>query len=205
MLTKNTGELFTTVARHIAADAVVQGEYWKNGRGCFIGCLAHSSCAETLTIKYGIPVPLVRVLERIFESLNAIEAQQFFADIPAAIAIDGKDLRPVVWQFLAETLRALPVETEGTRAVIVGLALLGQGGEWPEAAASATWDAASAARAASATAEAAWATARAARAARAASAASAAESRRQRDSVLRLIAAAPRQHTHPTPEPPNAD
>lgn len=199
MLTKNTGKLFTTVAQHIAADAVVQGQYWKNGRGCFIACLAHSSCAETVTIKYGIPVPLVRVLERIFESLNAIEARQFFADIPAAIAIDGKDLQLIVWQFLEETLLALPVQTTDTRTVIAGLALLAQGGEWPEAAARAA--AMAAARAAArAAAEAASAAARAA-----AEAAVAGEIRRQRDSVLRLMAAAPLSVGTPTPEPPTDD
>lgn len=187
MLTKNTGKLFTTVAQHIAADAVVQGQYWKNGRGCFIACLAHSSCAETVTIKYGIPVPLVRVLERIFESLNAIEARQFFADIPAAIAIDGKDLQLIVWQFLEETLLSLPVQTTDTRTVIAGLALLAQGGEWPEAAARAAAEAASAAARA------------------AAEAAVAGEIRRQRDSVLRLMAAAPLSVGTPTPEPPTDD
>jgi len=53
MLTINTEILRAEVASHIANDAVVQGQYWNEGKGCFIGCLAHSSDAEKLGERFG--------------------------------------------------------------------------------------------------------------------------------------------------------
>lgn len=152
MLTKNTQELSAKTAEHLAADAVVQGQYWEGGRGCFIGCLTHSAKASAVTDQYGIPLPLVHIVERIFEELTHDEAKQFFADIPEAIGCDGKDLSLVHWQFLRETLRGLPAQPPAVQAVIdpviEGIALLAQGQEWPASAALAAARAASAAQSA---------------------------------------------------------
>jgi hypothetical protein len=181
MLTINTDLLRTEVAAHIAADAVVQGNYWKDGKGCFIGCLAHSSNAEKLGERFGLPLPLVRICENIFEALPPDEAKGFFAAIPNAVERDGKDLARVHWAFLASELRALPKVPDEVQAgidpVIAGMDLLAVGKEWPGAA--------DAARAA---ANAAYAAANAAYAA--ANAAYAAALLRQRDTILALIAAA---------------
>jgi hypothetical protein len=164
MLTINTDLLRTEVAAHIAADAVVQGNYWDGGKGCFIGCLAHSSDAEKLGERFGLPLPLVRICENIFEALPLDEAQAFFAAIPDAVGCDGKDLTRVHWAFLDSELRALPEVPDNIQAVIdpviAGMDLMVAGKEWPGAA-----DAAHAAYAAYA---AAYAAARAAAAAYAA-------------------------------------
>jgi hypothetical protein len=233
MLSINTDTLRAEVAAHIAADAVVQGRYWKDGKGCFIGCLAHSRDATVLGDRFGLPLPLVRICEGIFEALPADEAKSFFAAVPDAVGVDGKDLSRVHWAFLAEELRALPEVPPEVQAVIdpviAGMDLLASGQKWPAAAyaaraaadaadaayaaqaayaADAAADAAHAARAAyadaaayaarasHAAAAAADAAARAAAraaayAADAARAAYAAVRRRQRDTILRLIAAAP--------------
>lgn len=182
MLTKNIDQMRKEVAAHIAADAVVQGIYWREasnevgGWGCFIGCLAHSSDAETLEDRFGMPLPLVRIAERIFEVLPASEVREFFAAIPEAIGANGKDLSRVHWAFLADVLRHLPETAADVQSVIEttieGLDLLAMGREWPAA------DAADAARAARAAADA------------AADAAYAAENRRQRDVFLKLLAEA---------------
>jgi hypothetical protein len=66
MLSINTDTLRAEVAAHIAADAVVQGRYWEDGKGCFIGCLAHSRDATVLGDRFGLPLPLVRICEGIF-------------------------------------------------------------------------------------------------------------------------------------------
>jgi hypothetical protein len=237
MLAINTDTLRAEVAAHIAADAVVQGHYWKDGKGCFIGCLAHSRDATVLGDRFGLPLPLVRICEGIFEALPADEAKSFFAAVPDAVGVDGKDLSRVHWAFLAEELRALPEVPPEVQAVIdpviAGMDLLASGQKWPAAAraaaraaadaayaayaahaaqaayaADAAADAAHAARAAyadaaayaarasHAAARASHAAARAAAhaaayAADAARAAYAAVRRRHRDTILRLIAAAP--------------
>jgi hypothetical protein len=142
MLTKNTDLLKSEIARHIAADAVIQGEYWGTednavgGKGCFIGCLAHSNDASVLGEKYGLPLMLVKVCENIFEGLPADDAKDFFAQIGDAVGSDGKDLTRVVWAFLADELRQMPENAaRDVGDVLSGMDILAAGGEWPDAAA----------------------------------------------------------------------
>jgi hypothetical protein len=155
ILTTNTEQLRIEVANHLAADAVIQGDYWDGQRGCFIGCLAHSDNAAELERQYGFPLPLVMLCERIFEQLPIEEAKLFFAAIPDAIGRDGRDLSRVVWQFLAAELQSLPPHSEEFKEVvdpvIAGLNLLAAGQEWPDVA-----KAAKAAKAAMAAADRAW-------------------------------------------------
>jgi len=151
ILTKNHAQLTIEVQKHIAADAVTQGLYWNGERGCFIGCLAHSSDATKLQDLYGLPLPLVHICERVFEGLPAYDAKAFFAAIPDAVGCDGKDLSRVHWEFLAAELRALPEMPADIQAVIdpviAGMDLLAAGKEWPkDAAADAAAYAADAAR-----------------------------------------------------------
>jgi hypothetical protein len=170
ILTINHAKMAAEVAKHIAADAVVQGEYWDGTHGCFIGCLAHSSDASLLEREYGLPEPLVRICENIFEGLAPDEAKAFFAAIPDAVGRDGKDLSRVHWAFLASELRALPKVPDDIQAVIdpviSGMDLLAAGGKWSA-------DAARAAASAAAYADAAYAAASAAARASAAASASA--------------------------------
>ena len=196
MTTRNTEHIAATVAEHIQADAVFQGMYWDEEaqNGCFIGCLVHGNKPHLIEERYGIPVMITCLAEAIFKALPADEAKQFFADFPAAIGADGKDLSRVGWQFLAQTLRDLPVVAAEVQTVvdlvIAGLDRLAKGEEWPMAAAAA----AAAARASAVT----WAADWAASAATAAAASAAAWTdawadawnaaiRQQRDLLLRLI------------------
>jgi hypothetical protein len=204
ILTINHAKMAAEVAKHIAADAVVQGEYWDGTHGCFIGCLAHSSDASFLEREYGLPEPLVRICENIFEGLAPDEAKAFFAAIPDAVGRDGKDLSRVHWAFLASELRALPKVLDDIQAVIdpviAGMDLLAAGGKWSADAARAAAYAASASAAAAYAARAAaraaaYAAADAAYAAYAAAAAAyaasyAAPRKRQRVTILNLIKAA---------------
>lgn len=204
MLTQNTDELRRLVAEHVAADQVMQGNYWDGQRGCFIGCLNHSANPAGAADRFGLPIAVQKIAESIFEGLQSEDAVAFFAALPDAVATDGKDLGKVVWQFLATVLRELPPQSADIKAaidlVIAGMDLLADGREWPAAA----W-AAYAARVAAADA-AAWAAAAAARAATAWAAADfaaattaaawaatdfAACRRRQRDLLLQLISEAP--------------
>jgi len=159
MLTINIDQMLAETQAHIAADAVRQGTYWNGSHGCFIGCLAHSDRAETLTERFGLPLVLVRICEGIFEGLPADEAREFFSAVPVAIGRDGCDLSLVHWAFLAAELRALPPAPADVQAVIdpviAGMDLLASGGTWDKAAAEAAAQAAEAA-ARAAEASAAW-------------------------------------------------
>lgn len=151
MLTINTETLRAEVAAHIAADALVGGSYWVmadnavGGRGCFIGCLAHSDDAGRLGARFGLPLPLVLICETIHESLwrfDRSEATAFFGAIPDAVGRDGKDLTRIHWAFLAAELRAFPTVPDGIQAVIDPMLevmdLLAAGEVCPEERASAT-------------------------------------------------------------------
>jgi hypothetical protein len=112
MMIRNFAKLKAEVDKHVAADAVVQSIYWdsENQRGCFIGCLAHSSDPFFIAREYCIPASLSRLAESIFESLPADEAPKFFAAFPDAVGGDGKDLHGVPFLFLAEQLRQVPTD-----------------------------------------------------------------------------------------------
>lgn len=175
MLTRNTSKLRQQVAEHVAADQVVQGNYWdaETRRGCFIGCLAYSDDPLIAERDFGLPIMVQRIAESIFEALPSLEAPAFFEALPDAVACDGKDLSRVGWQFLAAELRSLPEMPADIQAVIdpviSGMDLLASGQPWPAAEA-----ARAAARASRASRAAAWGAARASRAAAGAAARAAA-------------------------------
>ena len=138
-LTRNTKALRAEVAAHIEADALIRGQYWGDGKGCFIGCLTHSDDPAPAFERFGLPVAVLRIAEGIFEALPDDEGRAFCAALPDAVERDGKDLSRVHWAFLAEELRALPPlpqEVQGViDPVIAGMDLLANGQEWPRVAA----------------------------------------------------------------------
>lgn len=87
------------VDAHTAADEIVQGNYWENGKGCFIGCLAHSDSADKVQELTGFPIMLTRIAENIFEGLDNAAAKGFPQAVIAAPPV-GADLSLVPWQFL---------------------------------------------------------------------------------------------------------
>jgi len=191
ILTRNHADLVLEVAKHIEADAVIQGEYWDGHKGCFIGCLTHSSDPKPAHERFGLPEPLLRIAENIFEALPNDEAKGFFAGLPKAVGRDGKDLSKIHWAFLASELRLLH-QQDYINTVIAGMDLLAAREECPADAVYAA-DAADAADAAAYAADAAAYAARAyayAAADAAYNAADAAAALRQRDTFLRLISEA---------------
>jgi hypothetical protein len=87
------------VDAHTAADEIVQGRYWENGKGCFIGCLAHSDDTAKVEALTGFPLMLTRIAESIFEGLDNAAAKGFPQRVIAAPRV-GADLTLVPWQFL---------------------------------------------------------------------------------------------------------
>jgi hypothetical protein len=138
MLTQNHAELTLEVAKHLEADALIKGEYWDGSKGCFIGCLTHSSDPAPAFERFGLPESLLGLCENIFEALPEDEGRTFFAALPNAVGCDGKDLSLVHFAFLAAELRALPPQTGDVKKavdrVIAGMDLLASGGRWPKAA-----------------------------------------------------------------------
>ena len=46
---------------HKAADEIIKGQYWKNGKGCAVGCTIHGQDHMQYETRFGIPVMLARL------------------------------------------------------------------------------------------------------------------------------------------------
>lgn len=64
------------VKAHAKADEIVKGQYWKNGKGCAVGCTIHSADHAAYQTELGIPQWMARLEDRIFEGLPNARAMQ---------------------------------------------------------------------------------------------------------------------------------
>ena len=87
------------VEAHTAADEIIQGRYWENGKGCFIGCIAHGNSPSKVESMTGFPIMLTRIAESIFEGLPNDKAKDFPQTVISAPRV-GADLSLVAWKFL---------------------------------------------------------------------------------------------------------
>lgn len=105
---------------HTAADEIVQGRYWENGKGCFIGCIAHSDDTSAVEALTGFPIMLQRIAESIFEGLPNDVAKGFPQRVINAPK-PGADISLVAWKFLHIVAKEA-LDTHGTEEVRAGCA-----------------------------------------------------------------------------------
>ena len=173
------------VAGHEMADEIVQSYgYWKDGRGCGVGCSVHSDQHSSYENELGIPVALAYLEDGMFEAMPKEEARTWPLRFLEAIPV-GADLSLVPKQYLVWMLRDLLTIGDlaaDVRTGVEGMAVLMENSlrgdepsetEWSEAE-RAAWDARDA--------RAAWAAWDAARATHAL---------RHSEKLLELLAAAP--------------
>jgi hypothetical protein len=84
-------------AAHRAADQVIQGTGFENGRGCFVGCTLDDYDHTRFPVELGWPEWLAHLADKIFEGIPREEAAQFGTDLLAAVPT-GADLEPVRWR-----------------------------------------------------------------------------------------------------------
>ena len=89
------------VKAHEAADEIIHGRYWENGRGCAVGCCVHNADSPhaAFETEMGIPLVLARLEDTLFEGQKNGDAKTFPARFLAAIN-PGADLSRVSWIFL---------------------------------------------------------------------------------------------------------
>ena len=88
------------MAAHREADTLIQGYgYWKDGKGCAVGCLIHSNNHAEYETRFGIPIYLARLEDEIFERLPVKEAKEWPERFLNAIAV-GIDLSMVFYKFM---------------------------------------------------------------------------------------------------------
>jgi len=84
---------------HYAADEIIQGTYWENGKGCAVGCTVHSGKHLAFETELGIPQVLAKLEDSIFEGLPNKLAKEFPLQFLSAITV-GADLSKV-WNYFA--------------------------------------------------------------------------------------------------------
>ena len=93
-------EILTQLARHRAADDLMQGYgYWENGKGCAVGCTIHSGDHIEYEARFGIPVAIARLEDSIFDGLS-IEAARAWPERLMSSILPGQDLSRVHWALL---------------------------------------------------------------------------------------------------------
>jgi hypothetical protein len=120
---------------HKAADEIIKGLYWKDGKGCAVGCTVHSGNHANYETELGIPRILARLEDGIFESLQNGRAKEWPIQFLSAINV-GADLSNVwpqfaVWMLVDETWGVLHfARKEKTKEAIVAIAKFYQEGKF---------------------------------------------------------------------------
>jgi hypothetical protein len=87
------------VELHAAADEIIHGKYWEEGKGCAVGCTIHSDSHKAYETELGIPIMLAQLEDRLFEGMANGDSKKFPARFLAAVQ-PGADLTRVGWLFL---------------------------------------------------------------------------------------------------------
>ena len=144
--------------QHAEADEVIQGTYWEEGKGCFIGCLMEDTQPHDKVDAIGLDPRLTYLLDSIFEGLSNDEAKIFARDTIGKIPV-GVDSYIIYCKFMywlmernAKRSKDYPEVVKACRQVKKLYRKLIDGkqvadNEW-SAAESAAWSARSAARSA---------------------------------------------------------
>jgi len=92
------------VRAHRAADHLVKGTGWENGKGCAIGCTLEAYEHSRYETELGIPTVLAKLEDRIFESLPSEDAMEWPERFLSAAPV-GADLSRAWSRFAAWMLR----------------------------------------------------------------------------------------------------
>jgi hypothetical protein len=92
---------------HYAADEIVKGKYWEQGKGCAVGCTIHGSDHKRYESELGIPEVLAYLEDQLFERIPHRLAKEWPIKFLTAIPV-GADLSEV-WPKFAHWLLVDPV------------------------------------------------------------------------------------------------
>lgn len=118
------------MAGHRAADNLVKGQYWEDGKGCAVGCLLKNGNHEEYEDKFGIPAQLARLEDSIFEGLPNDQAMLWPERFLSAFEV-GKDYSKVwnhfaVWMLIDPEVGVIRYADERGKIAIINVAKLHQ-------------------------------------------------------------------------------
>jgi len=92
---------------HTEQDNLRQGTYWTEGKGCAVGCLLKSDDHMEYETKFGIPIMLARLEDRLFEGQTKEDSRAWpkkFMNAALLVGVSRQDrlqkLGVVGWQLL---------------------------------------------------------------------------------------------------------
>lgn len=98
------------VRNHRKLDNIVQGQGWKNGKGCAVGCTLENYDHEQYEVELGIPEWLARVEDTIFEGLSREKAllwpEKFLSVIKPGVNLESVK-KPFLIFILKQNLKYL--------------------------------------------------------------------------------------------------
>ena len=111
------------VRRHAAADELVQGTGWADGKGCAIGCTLDAYDHTRYPVELGIPVEMAYLEDAIFELLPSADAHAWPEAFLRAIPL-GSDVHAAYHRAMGRILREVALaavkldEAWGVRAAV---------------------------------------------------------------------------------------
>ena len=121
------------VRAHQAADELVQGYgYWKDGKGCAVGCTIHGDDHRQCETALGIPRAIARLEDGLFERMDVAPArtwpERFLEAVPVGASLENVVDEFLLWLLVDEQDGVLQyAKTEQTKAAIKdGVALFGR-------------------------------------------------------------------------------
>jgi len=103
------------IKAHIKADDIQHGFYWRNGKGCAVGCTIEGSDHSAYEREIGIPEWLARVEDTLFEGMNNKKARTWPKVFLEAIK-PGMDLESLKAPFMLLVLRnSLAIQEDNTK------------------------------------------------------------------------------------------
>lgn len=103
------------VKQHQLAGEIIKGKYWKNGKGCAIGCTIHDSEHAKYETQLGIPIWLARIEDTIFEALPNKIAEKWPVEFLEAISL-GVNLEKIKIPILIFIVKFVDKGTKNKRS-----------------------------------------------------------------------------------------
>jgi len=110
------GRVLEEIKQHQLADAIVQGTYWRDGKGCAVGCLTQEPTGghNQYEGRWGIPAEMAWLEDAIFEGLSVgaskVWPMEFMSAIPVGVEIDPETFFRVLSarRIMAEIVPLIP-------------------------------------------------------------------------------------------------
>ena len=93
------------IRAHMAADTLIRGVGWEDGKGCAVGCTLETYDHSRYPVELGVPEWLARVEDKVFENMSIEKSRTWPLDFLSAIE-PGADLERIKGLFLIVILKS---------------------------------------------------------------------------------------------------